>query len=147
MVARRRGGPGRLETFSDAVFALAATLLVVSLEVPVTFDELLVDLSGFGAFAVGFAALVLIWTVHTAYFRRYGLQDGWTVTFSFANGQTVTQAWNSVITQSASQVTARNASYNAAVAPGASVSFGFNGAHTGTNTDPAEFTVNGTACI
>jgi uncharacterized membrane protein len=71
--------PSRLEAFSDAVFAFAATLLVVSLEVPDDFAGLLEDLSGFSAFGVSFAALVLIWTVHNAYFRRYGLRDGWTI--------------------------------------------------------------------
>jgi uncharacterized membrane protein len=76
---RRTRDLSRLEGFSDAVFAFAATLLVVSLEVPAGFDELLADVSGFSAFSVSFAALILIWTVHNAYFRRYGLQDGWTV--------------------------------------------------------------------
>jgi uncharacterized membrane protein len=71
--------PSRLEAFSDAVFAFAATLLVVSLEVPGDFASLLSDLSGFLAFGISFGALVLIWTVHNAYFRRYGLRDGWTV--------------------------------------------------------------------
>lgn len=78
-MARRRSEPTRLEAFSDGVFALAATLLVVSLEVPATLGEMLADLSGIGAFALGFAALILIWSVHNGYFRRYGLQDAWTV--------------------------------------------------------------------
>lgn len=77
-MARRRSEPSRLEALSDGVFAFALTLLVVSLEVPGTFRELLRDLSGFGAFAVSFAALLLIWAVHNGFFRRYGLQDNWT---------------------------------------------------------------------
>jgi len=75
---RRRSEPSRIEALSDGVFAFALTLLVVSLEVPGTLDELLADLSGFGAFALSFGALLLIWAVHNGFFRRYGLQDEWT---------------------------------------------------------------------
>ena len=69
----------RIEAFSDAVFAFAATLLVVSLEVPKTFPELVSDLKGFLAFGLAFSALVLIWSVHKGFFKRYCLQDTWTV--------------------------------------------------------------------
>lgn len=70
-----RGGEiTRLEAFSDAVFAFAVTLLVVSLEVPKTFDELALVMKGFAAFAICFAALALVWKEHTVFFRRYGLQ-------------------------------------------------------------------------
>ncbi len=69
----------RLEGFSDAVFAFAATLLVVSLQVPSSFSELISQLYGFFGFAVTFGALVAIWTVHNAFFRRYAMTDGWTV--------------------------------------------------------------------
>jgi uncharacterized membrane protein len=69
----------RLEGFSDAVFAFAATLLVVSLEVPSSFADLIAQLTGFFAFAITFAALVTIWTIHKAFFRRFALTDGWTV--------------------------------------------------------------------
>ena len=69
----------RLEAFSDAVFAFSATLLVVSLEVPSTFSELVEDLYGFVAFGLSFGALVLIWAGHNSYFRRYGLEDNVTI--------------------------------------------------------------------
>lgn len=65
----------RLEALSDGVFAFAATLLVVSLEVPRTFPALVADLQGFVAFGVCFAALILIWSVHNAFFRRFGIHD------------------------------------------------------------------------
>src|SRR5882672_8351933 len=64
----------RLEGFTDAVFAFAVTLLVVSLEVPRTFSELANVMKGFVAFALCFAMLVLLWKEHVVYFRRYGLQ-------------------------------------------------------------------------
>jgi uncharacterized membrane protein len=65
----------RLESFSDAVFAFAVTLLVVSLEVPRTFPELMRTMRGFIPFAICFALLINIWSQHCRFFRRYGLQD------------------------------------------------------------------------
>jgi uncharacterized membrane protein len=50
----------RIEAFSDAVFAFAATL-VVSLEMPRTYPELTANLRGFIAFGLSFTMLVLIW--------------------------------------------------------------------------------------
>lgn len=70
----------RIEGFSDAVFAFSVTLLIVSLEVPKTFGELLTTMKGFGAFAASFAILIWIWHVHYMFFRRYGLQDAFTKT-------------------------------------------------------------------
>lgn len=72
----------RLEGFSDAVFGFAATLLVVSLEVPRDFAALVDQLYGFAAFAITFGALVTIWTIHRALFRRFPMNDGWTVFFN-----------------------------------------------------------------
>ncbi len=69
----------RLEGFTDAVFAFAVTLLVVSLEVPKTFSELLIAMKGFIAFAVCFALLVQVWYEHYTFSRRYGLQTAYTV--------------------------------------------------------------------
>lgn len=74
----------RLEALSDGVFAFAATLLVVSLEVPDSFGEMASQLKGFGAFAVAFAVLMLIWAVHNGFFRRYELSDAWITIYNSA---------------------------------------------------------------
>ncbi len=69
----------RLQGFSDAVFALSATLLVVTLEVPDNYQALLDAVAGFPAFALGFAAIVSLWYNHRSFFAHYPLRDGWTV--------------------------------------------------------------------
>jgi uncharacterized membrane protein len=69
----------RVEGFSDAVFAFAITLLVVSLEVPRTFDDLLHLMRGIPAFAVCFALLFQVWWRHYRFFRRYDLEDGYVI--------------------------------------------------------------------
>jgi hypothetical protein len=75
----RAGEITRLEGFSDAVFAFAVTLLVVSLEVPKTFAELQTVMKGFVAFGICFALLAMLWKEHTLFFRRYGLQTSYVV--------------------------------------------------------------------
>ncbi len=72
----RGGEVTRLEGFSDAVFGFALTILVVSLDVPKKFSDLVAVMRGFPAFAICFTLLVLVWSAHYNFCRRYGLQDG-----------------------------------------------------------------------
>src|ERR1700749_1375425 len=76
--------PSRLETFSDAVFSFAVTLIIVSLEVPKSFGDLLETLKGTGSFAVCFVLLFLIWNDQNQFFRYFGLNDAWTVALNAA---------------------------------------------------------------
>ena len=76
---RGLGEVSRIEALSDGVIAFAVTLLVVSLEVPRTFDELLVTMRGFVAFAISFAMLFHVWFVQYKFFRRYGLNDNFVI--------------------------------------------------------------------
>lgn len=74
----------RIETFSDGVFAFAVTLLIVSLEVPKNFAELMINMRGFFAFGISFLLLVLIWMEQHRFFRKYGLEDHWTIALNVA---------------------------------------------------------------
>ena len=77
---RWRGGEiTRLEAFCDVVFGFALTLLVVSLEVPRNYAELMTAIRGFVPFAACFTQLILIWRAHYRFSRRYGLEDPYTV--------------------------------------------------------------------
>jgi mannan endo-1,4-beta-mannosidase len=62
--------------------------------------------------------------------------NGWTVTWTYAGGQAITQAWNATVTGNGSTVTARNMSYNGNLAAGAGATFGFIGSWNGTNGAP-----------
>jgi beta-glucosidase len=72
--------------------------------------------------------------------------NGWTLRFSFPGNQQLSQGWEATWSQSASQVTAANAQWNAAIAPGATVKAGFNASYSGTNPPPTSFTLNNNPC-
>jgi hypothetical protein len=74
--------------------------------------------------------------------------SNWTLAWTFANGQTVTQLWNGNESQSGSQVTVTSLSYNASLPAGSAYTgVGFNASwNNATNAVPTSFTLNGTAC-
>jgi endoglucanase len=65
---------------------------------------------------------------------------GWTVTWTFAGGQTLSQGWSGTWSQSGANVTVTNASWNGSLAAGASTSTGALFTYSGTNTAPASVT-------
>ncbi|NUR64927.1 MAG: PHB depolymerase family esterase [Streptomyces sp.] len=72
--------------------------------------------------------------------------NGWQLAFTLPAGQTITNGWNATYAPSSGAVTATNASYNATLAPNASVSIGYQATHTGNSAAPGAFSLNGTAC-
>jgi uncharacterized membrane protein len=66
----------RVETFVDAAFAFAVTLLMISAgELPASVEDLVESLLRLPAFAATFAVLVMLWLAHNNWSRRYGLDD------------------------------------------------------------------------
>jgi cellulase/cellobiase CelA1 len=61
---------------------------------------------------------------------------GWRVTWTFANGQTISQLWGGVFTQSGGSVTVQNEAWNGALAPNTNTSIGFLASWNGTNSTP-----------
>lgn len=72
--------------------------------------------------------------------------SGWTLGFTFPGDQKITSAWGTTVTQSGENVSAVNASYDAAISPGGIVLFGFQGTWASSDTAPSSFTLNGTRC-
>lgn len=72
--------------------------------------------------------------------------DGWSLGFTLPAGQAITSGWNATYAPTSGAVTARNVSYNATIAPGASVGLGYQATHTGNPARPGSFTLNGTPC-
>jgi hypothetical protein len=65
---------------------------------------------------------------------------GWTLTYSYTGNQALTQGWSGNWSQSGETVTVTNASWNGALAAGASTGIGANFSYSGTNTAPASVT-------
>ncbi|MFF9621378.1 glycosyl hydrolase family 18 protein [Streptomyces griseosporeus] len=121
------------------------------------FATLLLPLAG----AVGLAAPAQAATAATATFTKtsdwgtgFGGQwtikntgtsslSSWTVEWDFPSGTKVTSAWDATVTNSGDHWTAKNVNWNGTIAPGASVSFGFNGSGPGS---PTGCKLNGGSC-
>ena len=69
----------RVEAFSDGVFAFAATLMVVSLDLNQSFVLMESKISSFISFGVSFFVLVMLWKVHYNFFRRTRYMDDWII--------------------------------------------------------------------
>ncbi|MEH0418480.1 glycoside hydrolase family 18 chitinase [Streptomyces sp. B21-083] len=69
--------------------------------------------------------------------------SSWTVEWDFPSGTSVASAWDADVTSSGAHWTAKNKSWNGTLAPGATVSFGFNGSGSGS---PANCKLNGGSC-
>jgi len=90
--------------------------------------------------AGGFVANLTITNTGTA------TVNGWALRFTFPGDAVVTNMWNAAPTQSGRTVDARNLSYNATIAPGATAGFGFQAGFATNGNAPTTFTLNGTTC-
>jgi len=72
--------------------------------------------------------------------------EGWSLVFTLPAGQVISSGWNATYSPTSGQVTARNAGYNGTIAPGASVSIGFQASHGGDTGSPTSFRLNGSQC-
>ncbi|MBB6414909.1 cellulose binding domain-containing protein [Streptomyces sp. AK010] len=75
-----------------------------------------------------------------------GPWSGWSLAWPFTDGQKLSQAWNTEAAQSGSTVTAKNVAWNANVAAGSSVSFGFTASRSDTNAKPVAFKLGEQTC-
>ncbi|MEV4489103.1 cellulose binding domain-containing protein [Micromonospora coxensis] len=124
---------------SAGVVLLASTAVAVALPAGAAAAGCAVDYTVSSQWQGGFGANVAVTNLGDPL-------TSWTLTWTYSAGQTVTQAWNTTLTQSGATVTARNVSYNGSLATNGTTSFGFNGSWTGSNPAPTSFTLNGVAC-
>ncbi|WP_461017681.1 cellulase family glycosylhydrolase [Streptomyces daliensis] len=72
--------------------------------------------------------------------------NGWTLGFSFADGQTVSNMWGGTATQEGAAVSVASAPWTASLPAGGSVTVGFTATKNSANSTPSNFRLNGTAC-
>jgi hypothetical protein len=66
-----------------------------------------------------------------------GTLNGWKLGWTYPGNQAISSLWNGTYSRSGETVTVNNASYNASIASGGTVTVGFTGTYSGTNTAPA----------
>jgi len=75
----------RLETFIDAAFAFAITMLVIATQqIPDDIETLLAAFRNVPAFVASIIVLGIFWRDHWLWSRRYGLEDGVSIFISWA---------------------------------------------------------------
>ncbi|MFI7236014.1 cellulase family glycosylhydrolase [Streptomyces cyaneofuscatus] len=72
--------------------------------------------------------------------------NGWNLAFAFVNGQTLSNVWGGTATQSGSTVSVAPAGYTAVITVNGSITLGFTGTKSTTNTAPTAFTLSGNTC-
>ncbi|MFF4791573.1 cellulose-binding domain-containing protein [Streptomyces sp. NPDC001276] len=72
--------------------------------------------------------------------------NGWRLTWTHADGQRVTSAWNATVTQAGASVVAVNTGWNGSLATGGSAEFGVQGTWSSANPAPTDFALNGVVC-
>lgn len=123
--------------------------------------DLTVNASSSGGGGGGSSACTVDYTITSQWQGGFGASVGiknggtttlsnWVLTWSFANGQTISGSWNGAVTQSGANVTVSEQagqSWQNIPAGGTYTGFGFNGTWNGsTNAIPTNFALNGTAC-
>jgi uncharacterized membrane protein len=75
----------RLETFIDAAFAFAITMLVIAAQqIPDDVETLLAAFKNVPAFVASVIVIGIFWRGHWLWSRRYGLEDGISILISWA---------------------------------------------------------------
>ncbi|MET8043742.1 cellulose-binding domain-containing protein [Micromonospora sp. NPDC005215] len=72
--------------------------------------------------------------------------SSWTVTWTYAGDERVTNGWNATVSQSGSTVTARNMSYNGSIPAAGATEFGVQGTYGSSRGAPTGFSLNGVPC-
>jgi hypothetical protein len=71
----------------------------------------------------------------------------WNLTWTYLDGQQITELWNGAHTQSGGAVSVRGANWNSTIGVAGAAEFGFNASKTGQNRAPADFAINGVRCV